>query len=167
MPTVPLFPSGSGVSNAAHANADVSQCQPANADLSQILQYMKQQDQKRDTQHNQIVTSITGLTQETSRLKAAINTETSERKAETSQLREQIQKMEKRLDNFKPPGLETANDDISREKQVIVSGFQETDEQSIVQELQKTLTARQLFHRVSSVFTMWTLAKSLLWSSKQ
>ena len=44
------------------------------------------------------------------------------------------------------------NDQV-REKQVIVSGFEECDEQTIIQELEQTLTARQLYHRVSSVFT--------------
>ena len=46
-----------------------------------------------------------------------------------------------------------SDNDQMREKQIIVSGFEECDEQTIIQELQQTLTARQLFHKVSSVFT--------------
>ena len=44
------------------------------------------------------------------------------------------------------------NDQI-REKQVIVSGFEECEEETIIQELQQTLKSRQLFHKINSIFT--------------
>ena len=105
------------------------------------------------------MTSITGLTKETSKLKAAIATETNERKAETGQLREQIERMEKRFDNFKPPGLGAADDDTTRERQVIVSGFKESDEQSIVRTLQKMLEMKEITQKIAAMFTFMDPSK--------
>ena len=86
------------------------------------MKYMQQQDEKRDEQHKQIVTSIGGLATTTSELKTAIETEKTQRESEVNELCVKIESIEKRMDDFKPPWLgEEANDESTR--QIIARGF--------------------------------------------
>ena len=125
-----------------NADADVSPPVMENQ-LQQLMMYMKQQDQKRDEQHNQIVTSITGLATSTSELKTAIETEKSQRESEVNELRAKIESVEKRMDNFKPPGIGEDEDDETA-RQIIARGFdRDTDAADIIKTLENFLASNE------------------------
>ena len=94
---------------------------------------MKSERDVRKDEHQDILNSLNDLKGKTGELQVAIETEKNQREAEVKELRAKIESVEKRMHNFTPPGLAAATDDASREKQVIVSGFEEQDEQSIVE----------------------------------
>ena len=135
-----------------NADADVSPPVMENQ-LQQLMMYMKQQDQKRDEQHNQIVTSITGLATTTSELKTAIETEKSQRESEVNELRAKIESVEKRMDNFKPPGIGGDEDDETA-RQIIARGFdRDTDAADIIKTLENFLASNERQKYVVEVST--------------
>ena len=135
-----------------YADADVSPPVMENQ-LQQLMMYMKQQDQKRDEQHNQIVTSITGLATTTSELKTAIETEKSQRESEVNELRAKIESVEKRMDNFKPPGIGGDEDDETA-RQIIARGFdRDTDAADIIKTLENFLASNERNKYVVEVST--------------
>ena len=135
-----------------NADADVSPPVMENQ-LQQLMMYMKQQDQERDEQHNQIVTSITGLATTTSELKTAIETEKSQRESEVNELRAKIESVEKRMDNFKPPGIGGDEDDETA-RQIIARGFdRDTDAADIIKTLENFLASNERNKYVVEVST--------------
>ena len=135
-------------------NADANVSPPVMENqLQQLMMYMKQQDQKRDEQHNQIVTSITGLATTTSELKTAIETEKSQRESEVNELRAKIESVEKRMDNFKPPGIGGDEDDETA-RQIIARGFdRDTDAADIIKTLENFLASNERQKYVVEVST--------------
>ena len=97
-------------------------------------------------------------------LKNSIDVEKKTREKEIADVKTQIAGIEQRdkdvieemvKKHFANPmtNMSGSDNDQVREKQVIVSGFEECDEQTIIKELEQTLTTRQLYHWLSSVFT--------------
>ena len=131
---------------------------------SSLMDFLKEESKKRDEQHRQLVGSMDTLRNTVVDLKNSIDVEKKTREKEIADVKAQIAGIEQRdkdiieemvNKHFANPmtNMSGSDNDQVREKQVIVSGFEECDEQTIIKELEQTLTTRQLYHRVSSVFT--------------
>jgi hypothetical protein len=147
MPNVPGFPSATGGGN----------------DLQQLMEFMKRDSQKRDEQHQQIVSGMSTLTKALNEVKTGLATEAQERKDETKDLRERIASIEKRdqtvIEKMVKTSLEHINadsktDEAPRENQIIVSGWTEgADADKIVAEIEAVLTEGTRRRRVVKVET--------------
>jgi len=135
--------------------------EPTNADIMRLL---LEERENRKTDNGKILTSIDTLREKTDDLQKAVELEKITREKEIGELKSKITDFEKRDQNLvvemvqKQFAMQSKNmfgneNDQMREKQVIVSGFEECEEETIIQELQQTLKSRQLFHKVDSIFT--------------
>ena len=83
---------------------------------------MRQDSEKRDTQHQEIVSGMSTLTNALNEVKTGLATEVKERKAETKELREQIAIVKKRdqtvIENMVQKSLETNKMQVIKQMQV-------------------------------------------------
>lgn len=135
--------------------------EPTNADIVKLL---LEERQNRKTDNGKILGSIDSLREKTDELQKAVELERTIREKEIGELKVRMADFEKRDENLVTAIVQKQiemqktkfsgdDSDQTREKQVIVSGFDECDEQTIIQELQQTLKAKQLFNKVTNVFT--------------
>ena len=146
IPNVPTFPSTTG-----------------GTELQQLMEFMQRDSVKRDEQHQQIVSGMSTLTNALNEVKTGLANETQERKAETKELREKIESVEKRdqtvVTNMVKASLEQINgvgksDETPRENQIIVSGWTEgEDADKVIAEIEKVLAEGTRRRRVVKVET--------------
>ena len=114
-----------------------------NVDVSSMMEFLKQESQKRDQQHAQIVGSMNQFRSTVVDLQKAIDLEKSTREKEIADIKKQIASVEKRdqngIENMVKKAIETnqaesnrnntsSNDAELRKRQVVVSGLGEFDE---------------------------------------
>ena len=131
---------------------------------SSLMDFLKRESEKRDEQHQQLVGSMDTLRNTVVDLKNSIDIEKRTREKEIADVKTQIAGVEQRdkdiiaemvkkeIAAFSSSGMRDEQD-ADREKQIIVTGFDERPEKVIVDGIRKELEKRDLHQRITSIFT--------------
>ena len=171
LPTAPTWP-GTSAKTTENLNATPLQGgaessgsrAPGLDSASSLMEFLKGESEKRDEQHRQLVGSMDTLRNTVVGLKNSIDVEKKTREKEIADVKTQIAGIEQRdkeiiaemvkkeVAVFSSGGIRDEHD-ADRERQVIVTGFDEREEKNIVDGIKKELEKRDLQQRVTNIFT--------------